>query len=197
MDAAMDTDSVLFADAVMEGGLRIDCSPNLDKDVVALSLEGDSPSVVAASAIETVAQDHGTTYSEVQLSHIKEMNDHLSSTILIGSVYSSAKELKELINDYGSKQGFQVSIASSSLKCLLAEEPKKNEKRREHAATIVPEEKRRSRSSPRCGCGFIVRFSPKKPDSVTATANGTKVAKPIKVTAVNFNHSNGCCPSAP
>jgi hypothetical protein len=127
-----------------------------------------------------------TRNSEVQLSHLKEMNDHLSSTITIGSVWSSAKELKEFINDYGSNQGFQVSIVSSSLKCQLAGEPKKNEKRREQAATIVP-----------VGCGFHVRFSVMKHATVTATVNEANVAKPIKVTVVDFNHSNGCCPSAP
>jgi hypothetical protein len=164
---------------------------------VILSLEGDSTSVVAVAALETVDQNHGNTYSEVQLSHIKEMNDHLSATILVGSVHPSAMDLKELINEYGAKQGFQVSISSNTLKCLLADDPKRNEKRRELAATVIPVEKRRSRTSPRCGCGFLVKYSAIKTASVIETVNGAKVAKPIKVTAVNFNHSNGCTPSAP
>jgi hypothetical protein len=62
---------------------------------------------------------------------------------------------------------------------------------------IIPVEKRRSRSSPRCGCGFLVKYSAIKTASVSENVNGDKVAEPIKVTAVNFNHSNGCCPSAP
>jgi hypothetical protein len=136
MDDEIVADSAMDAVDAMEGqvGLQIDCNPDVGNDVDVLLLEGDSPSVVAVSALKTVDQDHGNTYSEVQLSHLKEMNDHLSSTITIGSAWSSAKELKEYINDYGSKQGFQVSIVSSSLKCQLAGEPKKNEKRCKHAA---------------------------------------------------------------
>jgi hypothetical protein len=197
MDDAIVADSAMDAVDAMEVqvGLQIDCNSDLDNEVEILSLKGNSPSVGAA--LESVAQDHGSPYSEVQLSHLKEMNDHLSSTILIGSVYSSAKELKDIINEYGSKQGFQVSIASSTLKCLLAGEPKKNEKRRELAASIVPAEKRRSRSSPRCGCGFLVKYSAIKPSSVTGTVIVTNAVKRIKVTAVNFNHSSGCYPSAP
>ena len=80
----MDADSSLFADAVMEVGLEIDCNPDMDKDVEVVSLEGDSTLVAAAAGLETLDQDRGTTYTEVQLSHIKEINDHLSASIIIG-----------------------------------------------------------------------------------------------------------------
>jgi hypothetical protein len=199
MDEAIVADSAMDAvDAIEEQVcLQVDCTPDLDNDLDVLSLEVDSPSVVAVTAFETAATVHGPSYSEVQLSHIKEINDHLSATILVGSVHPSAKELKELINAYGSKKGFQVSISSNTLKCQLAGDPKRNEKWREIAATVIPVEKRRSRSSPRCGCGFIVKYSAIKTASVTENVNGSKVTKQIKVTAVNFNHSNGCTPSAP
>jgi hypothetical protein len=200
MDDAIVADSAMDAVDAMEvpvGGLQIDCDPDQDNDLENLSLEGNSTPVVAAPAAEDVGPDPGSTYSEVQLSHIKEMNDYLAATILIGSIHSSAKELKDIVNEYGSKQGFQVSTASHHPKCLLAGEPKKNQKRRELAASVVPAEKRRSRSSPRCGCGFFVKYSDIKTAIVTGNVIATNAPKQIKVTAVNFNHSNGCYPNAP
>lgn len=148
------------------------------------------PPLLVSDGIEN-RQSTSTTKNQAdmpdQLDVISEVNSHLSSIVKPEMVFDSAMQLKNLINTYGEQKGFKVSIQTSTIRCCLSALPKRTIQKRERMRARNPNAKPRKRISPRCGCNFHVKYA-------DASRMMNKKGA-IRVTGVDFKHSNGCCPS--
>jgi len=100
----------------------------------------------------------GNFYSTVELALIESIAEEAGALFPVGKVFGSLKELREQVQSFGRKKGFVASTKASGLCCSRCDESSSTTGLRKKRAAMIPEEKKRSRSTTRVGCQFKIGF---------------------------------------
>lgn len=127
--------------------------------------------------------------SAEELALIESIADEAGALFPVGKVFGSLQELREQVQSFGRKKGFVASTKASGLCCSRCDESSSMSGLRKKRAAMIPEEKKRSRSTTRVGCQFKIGF--KKVD----WKDKSKDAPVVISQHTNYKHTNGCAPS--